>query len=425
MAISGLGKARLVVGVLSALALVFVGLNVSLDPFRARVQRRVGRQPPPPRAADAAAARAAVAPRVAPAAPVAPRAADALAACANSSAHSAHTEYWGAVVSGADEVGATAAAAACCRACAAYEPTLDVQGGRPCNAFVWHPVTGACWLKASSAAHLAAPGRGARVPWTSGALAGPFPPCADCAPLAATSFAGCVSKTRCNTSRECGSPAIDGYAHVDFKCLDGSADARRYRALVAAGARLAGASEVGADYDGLGVRWGIGHKKANWSACEDACRAHRPAAAGLGGPFAGLPCNVNARARRARRNAAVAARPRARRGRGRARARALSRARRPPPSAVRHPRPQVWTWCGRRVCWEPDAHRHSLGDCWLKFSERPEAVEVNMRGPRGMPAGFLRRHRRELADGIPWVSGVLVAPGVAVTNGSWGPRAFW
>jgi hypothetical protein len=59
------------------------------------------------------------------------------------------------------------------------------------------------------------------------------------------------------------------------------------------------------------------------------------------------------------------------------------------------------------------------------LSERPEAVEVNMRGPRGMPPAYLRRHRRELADGIPWVSGVLVAPGTRVTNGSWGPRAFW
>jgi hypothetical protein len=138
-----------------------------------------------------------------------------------------------------------------------------------------------------------------------------------------------MSKTRCNTSRECGSPAIDGYAHVDLKCLDGSADARRYRALVAAGARLDAAHEAGADYDGLGVRWGIGHKKANWSDCEAACRAHRPAAAGKGGPFGGLPCNV--RARRARATAAWWGGAPGR-AHARARARSLSAAPPPPPS---------------------------------------------------------------------------------------------
>ena len=29
------------------------------------------------------------------------------------------------------------------------------------------------------------------------------------------------------------------------------------------------------------------------------------------------------------------------------------------------------------------------------------------------------------ADGVPWVSGALLLPGVARTNGTWGPRAFW
>jgi len=32
----------------------------------------------------------------------------------------------------------------------------------------------------------------------------------------------------------------------------------------------------------------------------------------------------------------------------------------------------TWTWCGRDVCWEPDAHTHTRGDCWLKFAELPE-----------------------------------------------------
>ena len=46
-----------------------------------------------------------------------------------------------------------------------------------------------------------------------------------------------------------------------------------------------------------------------------------------------------------------------------------------------------------------------------------------MREP--MLASFMRRHKREMADGVPWVSGALLLPGVARTNGTWGPRAFW
>ena len=63
------------------------------------------------------------------------------------------------------------------------------------------------------------------------------------------------------------------------------------------------------------------------------------------------------------------------------------------------------------------------GSCWLKFSENPEAPEVNMRHP--MRPAFLRRHRAQMADGVPWVSGALLAPGTPFTNGTWGPRAFW
>jgi len=42
-----------------------------------------------------------------------------------------------------------------------------------------------------------------------------------------------------------------------------------------------------------------------------------------------------------------------------------------------------------------------------------------------MRPSFLRRHKRAMADGCPWVSGVLLPPGVAMTNGTWGPRAYW
>ncbi len=250
--------------------------------------------------------------------------------------------------------------------------------GAQCNTWVWHPQTHACWLKhqdpaalarATAALAKAAQQRGGS-PWTSGVnLQRKL--CAECGER--VSYTGCIRKDRCNTSRTCGSPAIDGYSHVVPKCFATSPTALRYRSLLAKGTRLEGHAEQAADYDGLGVRWGIGHKKRSWHECEQACRDHRPGAGG--GPFNTLPCNV-------------------------------------------------WTWCSRDVCFEPDAHSHSLGDCWLKFSEDPEAPEVNMRTP-GMRPAFMQRHRREMAGGCSWVSGALLEPGVRMTNGTWGPRAFW
>ena len=131
--------------------------------------------------------------------------------------------------------------------------------------------------------------------------------------------------------------------------------------------------ERAADYDGLGVRWGIGHTKQTWQDCERACRDFRPGA-GRGAPFTDLPCNV-------------------------------------------------WTWCSQPVCFEPDAHSHHFGDCWPKFSELPHAPEVNMREP--MLESWLWRHRQQVPGGVPWVSGALLPPGQAFTNGTWSPRAFW
>jgi len=289
--------------------------------------------------------------------------------CANASIYQEHAEFWGAVVVAGDQFEAPTAHA-CCSACAAYEPSLEAADGRPCTAFVYHPVNRACWLKASEPAHLRSPGKGPHVPWTSGALHGPHRPCADCHPPA--DFQGCVSKTLCRTPRACGSPAIDGYAHVEVPCLERSPTALQYTALVRSRERLEAHAEAGADYDGLAVRWGIGHTVPTWEACERACRDHDPANAS--GPFRALPCNV-------------------------------------------------WTWCGNASCWEPDAHRHHFGDCWLKFSELPQAPEVNMRMP--LPPRYTLRHRREVAAGIPWHAGVLLAPGTPFTNGTWGPRAYW
>ena len=32
-----------------------------------------------------------------------------------------------------------------------------------------------------------------------------------------------------------------------------------------------------------------------------------------------------------------------------------------------------------QACFEPDAHKHSLGECWLKYQELPQSPEVSPR----------------------------------------------
>lgn len=298
-------------------------------------------------------------------------------------------ELWGDVVdSGRDNL--QPSAIACCASCRELEPHPDTADGAQCNTWVWHPATHECWLKRqppaalnASASRLARPelpgSAPSSVPWTSG-LVLDGKPCAAC--VVPQRFDGCISKRLCNTSRGCGSPAIDGYAHVDPRCLEESPTARAYRALLASGTALALFHELGADYDGLGVRWGIGHFKRTWADCQAACVEHRPAHFG-GGPFGQLPCNS-------------------------------------------------WTWCSAPRCFEPDAHAHSFGDCWLKFQELPAQPEVNQRSTGMLPA-WVRRHRREMAappfgqlnGNVAWVSGVLLPPGETLGRGTWGPRAYW
>ena len=80
--------------------------------------------------------------------------------------------------------------------------------------------------------------------------------------------------------------------------------------------------------------------------------------------------------------------------------------------------------CSQPHSFEPAAHKHAFGDYWLKFSEAPE---VNMRVP--MLKSYMQRHRKELptheAKHFPWWSGVLLLAGTRLSNGTWGPRAFW
>mmetsp|Transcript_12174 Transcript_12174/g.23234 ORF Transcript_12174/g.23234 Transcript_12174/m.23234 type:complete len:223 (+) Transcript_12174:222-890(+) len=130
-----------------------------------------------------------------------------------------NTEYWGDVVMwGHDHKFPTAEG--CCSACQQYEPTIDVLKGAQCNIWVWHPELHECWLKyIPDVSQPAVQSKGPQTPWTSGTWLG-VRECADC--KTPEHFVGCISKSKCNTSRVCGSPAVDAYAHVDAACLEQS-----------------------------------------------------------------------------------------------------------------------------------------------------------------------------------------------------------
>lgn len=144
------------------------------------------------------------------------------------------------------------------------------------------------------------------------------------------------------------------------KCLEGSPTAVWWAEYYASGGKqsdLVSHIEVGADYDGLAVVWGIGNNKTSPEECAEHCRRHMPHV--VQGPFVNLPCNA-------------------------------------------------WAYCADDVCWEPDAHKHHRGDCWLKFTEGPAAPEVNMRG-RVSPEA--RARHPNAPDRVQWVSGVLLPKG--------------
>jgi hypothetical protein len=68
------------------------------------------------------------------------------------------------------------------------------------------------------------------------------------------------------------------YAHVDFGCLRRSPTARWWRGAADAGrlGTLVPWVEEAADYDGIAVVWGLGHKAASAAACAQACLDHAP-----------------------------------------------------------------------------------------------------------------------------------------------------
>ncbi len=74
------------------------------------------------------------------------------------------------------------------------------------------------------------------------------------------------------------------------------------------------------------------------------------------------------------------------------------------------------------MCFEPDAHNHTRGDCWLKFSEVPQSPEVNMRA--NYSEEFRRRHP-SAPEQVGWTAGAVLPRGIALENGTWSPRAAW
>jgi hypothetical protein len=287
-------------------------------------------------------------------------------------------------------------AGACCDACAAHAE---------CNVWVYCAATASagatagcpareCWLKRQDLFHGVPVGimkSGPETPWTSGHLARFQTNAPDAAALGVQlqplepNGAVAVPAAR---PRECGSPAADAYVSIKPACLEESATAKQFDHSEAARLGQVVWLEEHASYDGLAVAWGVGNKKASAAACADSCRRHVADQPGKpvrhGGLFGRLPCNAF-----------------------------------------------VYCPVAEARCFEPDAHMHTGGDCWLKFTEVPEQPEVNGRGAMTDPAtwkngvAYNDRHPAANKPLVPWISGVLLPPGARPGNGTWGPRALW
>ncbi|EOD41972.1 hypothetical protein EMIHUDRAFT_194609 [Emiliania huxleyi CCMP1516] len=79
--------------------------------------------------------------------------------------------------------------------------------------------------------------------------------------------------------------------------------------------------------------------------------------------------------------------------------------------------------CNSWVCFAPDAHKHTRGECWMKDQRDPASPSVNMRGAytskyRARPG---HHHAPPM---VHWVSGTVRLKRAA-TNGTWSGRAVW
>ena len=187
--------------------------------------------------------------------------------------------------------------------------------------------------------------------------------------------------------RTCGSPARDAYVEAGsaegVSCLERSPTAILYKKarLEAASADGGGDGDDGLDIvllenvslDGLAVAWGPSNKKESVLDCARACVKHQvPSGHGI---YRNLPCNA-------------------------------------------------FAFCPDPECFEPDAHQHTMGDCWLKFTELPHVPELNQVG--AMSEQYRARHANA-PEVTQWTSGVVLLPQMSqnFTGGVWGPRAEW
>lgn len=151
-----------------------------------------------------------------------------------------------------------------------------------------------------------------------------------------------ASSESARDDRFCGSPAKDAYAHAasteGVRCLEESPTATLYKeAMLKAAVDGEGpeATDVAVllfsenvSIDGLAVAWGPTNKQESIIECARACVRHVPSGHGV---FGNLPCNA-------------------------------------------------FVFCPELECFEPDAHDHTQGDCWLKVrplpTERPWRVPM-------------------------------------------------
>ena len=274
----------------------------------------------------------------------------------------------------------------CCEQCRSYEAT----DGSQCNAWVYCAdekkctklgTYQQCWLKyQSDPENTPLRGSGPGNPWTSGKTTRSkqrYNPQQDTSSFTCRDVSYLPSETKPPSflSRSCGSPAINAYLNISNKCLVESNTNKAYSEYMKSNSAstMICYREQHASYDGITVLWGIGNKKSSSEECALSCVRYKPRADG--GVGSNLPCNS-------------------------------------------------WVYCpvDSPVCFEPDAHTHTAGDCWLRFTEHPQLPEVNMRGVQS--AAFRKRHPSS-PEITPWISGVVLLPNTPISSGVWGPRSNW
>eukprot|EP01060_Flectonema_neradi_P002837 TRINITY_DN11785_c0_g1_i1.p1 TRINITY_DN11785_c0_g1~~TRINITY_DN11785_c0_g1_i1.p1 ORF type:complete len:475 (+),score=66.64 TRINITY_DN11785_c0_g1_i1:101-1525(+) len=276
-------------------------------------------------------------------------------------------------------------AESCCRQCREFEGTND---GLQCNAWVYCDdkkkceklgTYQQCWLKyQQDPENTPVRGSGPDNPWTSGKvsrqsgfnkLQQTSTTCQEVRFLPETTMPASYIQ------RTCGSPATNAYENISNDCLVNSGTFKAYTEYLKSrsASTMKCYKENHVSYDGVTVLWGIGNKKNTAEECALSCINYKPRPdVGVG---SNLPCNE-------------------------------------------------WVFCPKDspVCFEPDAHTHTAGDCWLRFTEHPQSPEINMRGL--LDAGFRKRHPTS-PELTTWVSGVVLLPNTPITAGVWGPRALW